>query len=304
MTKLCGIVVHWHAEDDLVALLGAWPSDPRFDLLVVDNGSADGRLAELCGGRARLVTPERNLGFAGGVNCGAGESEAPWLLLLNPDARPLPGALDALLAAAEKHPNAAGFAPHLQSPDGSSQHRWQLRPLPSLMQLLRQALFVPGPSGPVELPASGARVEQPAAAALLLQRRHFEELGGFDEGFFPAWHEDVDFARRTLAAGGTFRFVPEAVFVHRLGGSVTPLGYERFLLAYYRNLTRYVERHHGRSWSLLLRVLLAKASWLRLALLPLRKPQRAADRPAAARALLRLSRAALAGFPGVSSSVP
>ena len=48
------------------------------------------------------------------------------------------------------------------------------------------------------------REDYPAAAALLVNRRHFEALGGFDEGFYPAWHEDVDFAARTAAAGGRF----------------------------------------------------------------------------------------------------
>ncbi|MEM6705404.1 MAG: glycosyltransferase family 2 protein [Acidobacteriota bacterium] len=300
MTKLCGIVVHWHAEDDLRALLDVWPQDPQFEIVVVDNGSND-EMAALCADRARLVTPERNLGFAGGVNRGAAETDAPWLLLLNPDARPKPGALEALLEATEGAPDAAGFAPHLENPDGTSQHSWQLRPLPSLPQLLRQALFVPGPPGPAELPAAGTAVEQPAAAALLLRRSAFDELGGFDEGYFPAWHEDVDYALRTAAAGGRFFFVPDAVFVHRLGGSVSPLGYERFLLAYYRNLARFVHRHHGAFWARLLRWLLAAAAWARIVLLPLRKPQRATDRAAAARALMRLSRAALSGFPVASS---
>lgn len=292
---LCAVVVHWHAEDDLARLLDVWPAE--VDLVVVDNGSTPGRLEDVCAGRARVVSPGRNLGFAGGVNRGVSETTADWILILNPDARPEPGALDALRAAAERHPEAAGLVPRLQNPDGSSQHRWQLRPLPTLWQLLRQALFLPGPSGPPEPPADGETVAQPAAAALLVRRRHFEALGGFDEGFYPAWHEDVDFAARTAAAGGRFLFVPGASFVHELGGSVAPLGYGRFLHAYYRNLARYVEVHHSRSWSHWMCLVLFKTAWLRLLALPLRKPRRAASRRDAARALLTLSSAALRYFP-------
>jgi GT2 family glycosyltransferase len=45
-------------------------------------------------------------------------------------------------------------------------------------------------------------VEQPAGALFLFRRDDWEELGGFDERYFPVWFEDVDFARRFPAAGG------------------------------------------------------------------------------------------------------
>ena len=58
------VVVHWRDEDHLAALLDAWPQDPRFELIVVDNGAT---LSEPLP-RGRLLTPGRNLGFAGGTN--------------------------------------------------------------------------------------------------------------------------------------------------------------------------------------------------------------------------------------------
>ena len=297
--QLAGLVVHWHAEDDLEALLDAWPhGDARFELVVVDNGSASAPdLRSLCDGRAKLIEPGGNLGFAGGVNRALRETVAPLVLILNPDARPQPGALETLLARAGDDEQAAGLVPRLVGSYGEEQCRWQLRPLPTLFQLLRQAVFLPGPSGPRLPPPSGSPVQQPAAAALLLRRRVLEELGGFDEGFHPAWHEDVDLAARLSRRGGVLRYVPEAVFVHGLGGSVGPLGYGRFLRAYYGNLARYVAKHHGAGWALLLRALLVKAALLRALLLPLRTPSRAGSRAEAARALLSLSAHAARGFP-------
>src|SRR5437764_13163601 len=93
---LSGVVVHWHAEDLLAELAAAWPRDPRFELVVVDNGSR-GRLVLPEG--ARLVSPGRNLGFGGGANAGIGAARVPAVLILNTDAVPAPGALDALLRA-------------------------------------------------------------------------------------------------------------------------------------------------------------------------------------------------------------
>ncbi len=263
---------------------------------MVDNGSRS-PLEEAVPSRARVLRPERNLGFAGGVNLGAEAARAPWVLLLNPDAVPEPGALAALLDGAAKNPQAAGIAPRLLGLDGSPQHRWQLRPLPRLDQLLRQALFLPGPRGPAAEPPPGATVEQPAAAALLLSRERLRALGGFDEGFFPAWFEDVDFARRLRAAGGTIVYWPNAVFRHRLGSSLGPLGYAGFLRAYDRNLARYLRKHHGRPAARALRLLVPLGAALRLLALPLRRPRRAASRRAAAGALATLAWDALRGFP-------
>jgi N-acetylglucosaminyl-diphospho-decaprenol L-rhamnosyltransferase len=293
---ISGVVVHWRAADELRELVAAWPAETRYELLVVDNdGSA--ALAERDAARVRLLRPGRNLGFAGGVNLGVEAARAPWVLLLNPDARPESGALAALEAATRRHPEAAGLVPRLRGLDGAPQHRWQLRPLPRLDQLLRQAFFVPGPAGPRVEPAAGATIEQPAAAALLLSRDRLRALGGLDERFHPAWFEDVDLARRWRAAGLRFVYAPQSDFRHRLGGSLGALGYGGFLRAYNRNLARYLRKHHGASAAWAMRALVPLGAALRLLALPLRRPRRTADRREAARALVGAALDALRGFP-------
>ena len=290
---ISGVVVHWRAERELAALAAAWPADPRFELIVIDNGAAPG----LAVGPARLISPGRNLGFAEAVNVGLREARAPWVLVLNPDARPQPGALEALAEGVRRHPQAAGLAPRLVGGDGASQHAWQLRPLPRLDQLLRQAFFLPGPRGPRREPAPSTAVGQPAAAALLLDRKRALEMGGFDQGFFPAWFEDVDFARRVSDSGGTLLYWPAAVFEHALGQSVATLGYGGFLRAYARGLHRYTGKHHGRAAAGTLRFLVPLGAAARLLALPLRRPRRAASRREAAAALAALAGDALRGFP-------
>jgi GT2 family glycosyltransferase len=290
---LSGIVIHWRAEQELGELVAAWPRDPRFELIVVDNESSPPLTLE--SGGARLLRPGRNLGFAGGANAGAAAAQAPLLLLLNPDACPLPGALQALVEGFAAHPEAAGLAPRLESAQGESQHRWQLRPLPRPWQLLGQTLFLSGLRGPAAEPPPGAAVEQPAGAALALRREALRRAGGFDERFHPAWFEDVDLARRLRSAGLELRYWPAARFRHALGASVSKLGYQAFLAAYYRNLARYLEIHHGRGWARAARGLLVVGALLRLTLLPLRRPRRARSRSEAARALLALAGGALRG---------
>lgn len=279
---LSGIVVHWRNEAELAELVAAWPDDPRFELIVVDNGS----VGALPGGAFRLVAQGKNLGFGGGANAGAAVARGEILLFLNPDAHPEPGALDRLVEGFRDLPHSAGLAPKLLGREGDSQHRWQLRPLPSPGTLLLQTLLVPAGNGPAREPAPGAQVAQPAAAALALRRSAFERVGGFDPEFFPAWFEDVDLAKRVDQAGLALHYWPAAVFRHGLGSSVPRLGYGPFLSIYYDNLDRYLKKHHGGFWAGLAGVTLALGLLVRLAFVPIRRPARAASRAEAARGLV------------------
>jgi GT2 family glycosyltransferase len=282
---LCGIAVNWHSERHVEELIRAWPKDARFELIVVDNSST--LLTSYEG--VRVLRPEENLGFAGAANLGCQQTQATIVLVLNADVSPTGSALQALLEGFERWPDAVGLAPRLVGLDGQPQTRWQLRSLPSVWTLLLQTLLIPAGAGAATEPEAGTEIEQPAAASLALRRKVLIEMGGFDEEFFPAWFEDVDLAARLSRRDAKIRYCPTAVFNHHLGASVIPLGYGRFLRIYYKNLCRYLEKHHGHGWAITARVLLSVAAPIRLALLPLRKPKRAADRRSAARGLIDLA---------------
>jgi GT2 family glycosyltransferase len=289
--KLCGIVVNWFDEDHLADLVEAWPADEDLELLIVDNGSTRDLPA-----RAQILDGGRNLGFAGAINLGLQNTQAPLVLVMNSDVCPQPGALGSLIQGFERWPDAAALAPRLVSADGSSQYRWQLRSLPSVSTLLLQALLLPATGQSRSELGPGQQVDQPAAAALVLRRQVLAELEGFDETFFPAWFEDVDLAKRMQDSEHRIRYCPEAEFTHHLGSSIPRLGYGRFLRIYYSNLCRYLGKHHGMRWARMARHLLIPASLLRLALLPIRCPKRAGTRREAALGLWRLAVNAASGW--------
>lgn len=286
---ISGVVVHWHDEAALAALAATWTvaaaaaGPERCELIVVDNGSAgfSGDLA------ARVIRPPggTNAGFAGGANLGVAAARGEIVLLLNPDACPAPDALAALLDGFARHPEAAGLAPALAGGDGAGQWRWQLKPLPSPGRLVAEGLFLPAARGPREEPAAGTPVEQPAAAALALRRAAWERVGGMDAGFYPAWFEDVDLARRLRGAGERLLYWPAARFRHGLGSTVPRLGFGPFLWIYTRNLARYLRVGHGGAWAGTARAAIALGAVLRLLALPLRTPRRATGRGDAAAGL-------------------
>ncbi|MCP3959975.1 MAG: glycosyltransferase family 2 protein [bacterium] len=295
--RLSAVVVHWRDEEHLGELLAAWPREEAFELLVVDNSDTLGeRTVGESQSPARRISPGRNLGFAGGVNRGVADARAPIVLILNADARPRAGALQAIVTAFDEFPDATGIVPALVDADGGSQHRWQLQPLPTPWTLLLQTFFLAGRRGPREEPARGTPVEQPAAAALALRTEPLRRLGGLDERFYPAWFEDVDLAHRLAAGGHRLIYEPGARFVHAGGAAVPTLGYGPFLWIYYRGLERYLRLHHAAVWSFLARLTLPAGMLARLALLPLRRPRRASSRRHAAAGLLAVVAGAASGW--------
>ena len=91
----------------------------------------------------------------------------------------------------------------------------------------------------------------------MIRRDAFEDVGDFDEQFYPAWYEDVDFCRRLKAKGWQVYFAPEAQFLHEGGYSVDAMGAPDFLRSYYSNQLRYARKHFGKFGAALVRASIA-----------------------------------------------
>jgi GT2 family glycosyltransferase len=250
------VVVRWRGGDEVRACLASLLARGGSRLartVLVDSGSGDGGAERLAAEfpTIRVVGLEENQGFAHAANRGAAEGGEERLLLLNPDTELLPGSLDQLAAALDRRPAIAGTVPLLEGAHGVTQHRWQLRRLPTALRLATGRSGAPAFTAP---PTDPQHIAQPAAAAWLVRRSVWQALGGFDEIFAPAWWEDVDFCARLDAfvrsesSPETAGFIvqPSARILHHGGSSVASLGDEPFLAAYHRNLARYISRHHAR----------------------------------------------------------
>jgi GT2 family glycosyltransferase len=248
------------------------------EIIVADNASTDGSAARAreAAPRATVLALERNLGFAGGVNAARRAARAPRLLLLNPDAAATPGAIARLAAALDADPALGAAAGRLVGEDGRPQQGFNVRRLPTLASLAADLLLIDHlwPDNPASRryyardldPDASADVEQPAAACLMIRAAVFDELGGFDEAYWPAWWEDVDFCRRLRDAGYRIRYVPDAAFSHAGGTSVAEMGARAFDRAFAANRRRYVRAHHGAAAAALVALLDAVGSLARRAL--------------------------------------
>lgn len=167
------------------------------------------RLAE--GRHWELVAPETNVGFGGGCDLGVARafaSGAERVLLLNPDARLTPGALDRLEAAVAEDPLAL-VAPRIDRPDGSV---WSIG-----SDLYLADGRIRSPRARDRLPGA-ERAFWLSGACLMLTRELWERVGGFRSEYFLYW-EDVDLSWRVVAEGGRLVVREDAVAVHAEGGT-------------------------------------------------------------------------------------
>ena len=186
----------------------------------------------------------------------------------------------------------ATLSPVLYGLDGLPQFGFTARRLPTLSSTLTEAFylhrfwpknpwtqaylledepFLPGymkqekavEAGPEENLERPFLADQPAGACLMIRGSVFEELGGFDESFWPAWFEDVDFARRCLEAGYLCGIQGNTSAIHEGGYSLDSLPAGRFVEIWYQNLQLYWEKHGSSLEQRLLKLSLPPALLLR-----------------------------------------
>jgi N-acetylglucosaminyl-diphospho-decaprenol L-rhamnosyltransferase len=237
----------------------------QWKIVLVDNHSTDDTVRivstlplEMC-----TVINAQNAGFASAVNQAAKLAEGDLLVLLNPDTVATMGSIDKLVEALRMDSmGAAGGL--LQSEDGLPQKGFTVRRFPTIGSMLAEILLLnrAWPSNPwnvhyrcLDLDYQKAQeIEQPAGACLAVKRRAWDEINGFDEGFFPVWFEDVDFCRRLRDAGWRIVYCPDAIFAHAGGHSVSKLSFRDRQSYWYKNLVRYFAKHHSRAQTIILRV--------------------------------------------------
>ena len=191
-----------------------------FEVLVVDNASADGSAEAIASAypQVELIASNENLGFGQACNLAAKRSTGRWLVLLNPDTVVLDHALTRMFEFAKSQGPRTFIGGRTFYPDGRLEPRsCSGRPtvwstfcfsvgLASLFR--RTRCFDPESLGAWERDSS-REVDIIAGCLLMTSREFWDELGGFDQDFF-MYGEDYDLclrarkgrrAQRTLSRG-------------------------------------------------------------------------------------------------------
>jgi GT2 family glycosyltransferase len=246
---LSAIIVSYRTPGEVAAAVASLRAqkDPPDEIVVVDNGAADSdplpELADLEG--VTIERPERNIGYGAGCNLGARVVSGDELLILNADVVLKPGALAALANRLRSEDRLAVVGPRIFS---HGEVQLSARAFPSLRtgllgrrslltrMLIRARRY---PSEFQRVQGSGGTVDWVSGACALVRRAAFEEVGGFDEGYWMYW-EDADLCRRLVDEGWDVHFEPAAAVQHATGASgVSP----RTIRAFHKSAARFATRH-------------------------------------------------------------
>ncbi|MGC8638477.1 MAG: glycosyltransferase [Isosphaeraceae bacterium] len=209
------IPVFNHCRDTLMCLesIERLTTGPAYEVIVVDDASTD-ETPDVLGRVNGLITirNEENLGFIGSCNRGAKAARGEHLVFLNNDTLVTSGWLEALATTFEDFPGTGLVGAKLVYPDG------RLQEAGALIWRDASGWNYGKHEDPNHPQYNFAReVDYCSGACVMVPRFLFEQCGGFDEHYAPAYYEDADLAFKIRRAGYKVVYQPLATIVHHEG---------------------------------------------------------------------------------------
>jgi N-acetylglucosaminyl-diphospho-decaprenol L-rhamnosyltransferase len=264
-TRVGFVTVTYSPGSTLAGLLDSIPAACRNPgpVVIADNGSTDGSVEQAASRPGvSVLRTGGNIGYGAAANLGVAalDRDISMVLIANPDVVLRPGAVDELLAAAARHPQAGAIGPKITTGEGEVYP--SARELPSIGRGIGHALTERWwPSNPwtrayrrYDDVAVERRAGWLSGSCILVRRAAFEAIGGFDAGFF-MYFEDVDLGERMSRAGWQNIYAPDAEVLH-IGGHSTGRQHAAMIHAHHLSAYRYLAGRYPDPWHAPLRLLL------------------------------------------------
>jgi len=255
---LAVVIVNYNTGDWLsrcLASIDAARGDITTEVVVIDNASHDGSADAAEAAGVRLIRNPDNRYLSPAWNQGAAETQAPYVLFLNPDTEWFTGTLADLVDVARAHPRAGIVGPMLRNPDGTPYPSG--RRFPSLVNAVGHAFLSPVTrdnrfTRRYEMDGwdrtTEREVDWVSGACMLFPRKAFDQMGGFDEAF-PLYAEELDIATRLREGGWSVVFTPAVEVIHAVGVSTGGDGRpHRLVVMHSASLYRYYRLHRAAGW--------------------------------------------------------
>lgn len=240
MTLASLIIPVWNGMNDLPACLEALAAQNHapLEIIAVDNASNDhsGDWIANHHPTVRLIRNSENTGFGGACNTGLAAAKGDVLVLLNQDTIVRPEWLAALVKVLAEKTDVGIVGSKALYPDGTIQHAGAVVDSRGASEHLGYRQEDKGQFDRL------IDADYVTGASLALRRTLYEQIGGFDPGFFPAYLEDVDLCYRARAAGWRVIYAPQSVLIHNERSSAATPDYAGALL-YHRHRLRFVCKH-------------------------------------------------------------
>lgn len=232
------IIVNYHCAQmtiDCIRSVFEKTQTASFEVIVVDNASGDGsaeQLRQTFGDLIQVIESDENLGFGRANNLGAGHASGEYLFLLNPDTLLINDAIGILRDYLRRHPQAGVAGGNLYAPD--------MTPAPSyclafddlrherrnagwahlIGSKVKTKLGIHGKMKEFNFSDREKQVAYIFGADMMLPKRLFDEVGGFDPAFF-MYGEEEELTWRITQRGYRVMSVPKARIIHLEGATTS-----------------------------------------------------------------------------------
>jgi GT2 family glycosyltransferase len=231
------VIVTYNSSDVLpacAASLAQLVVPGGYELIIVDNASRDDSVAvaRQYFPQAQIISNSYNCGFAAAVNQGVVAGSGRIVATLNPDTEVASTWLAALVATLDRDAQIGIVGSAITDPhDGHLLHSGGQYDAVTFRTMHRAEVNQ----------TSEADVDYVTGAGMAMRRSDWKRLGGFDEGFFPAYFEDLDLCLRVRASGLRCVFVPQAQ-LHHHESTATGKQSGAFYFYYHRNRWRMISK--------------------------------------------------------------
>jgi GT2 family glycosyltransferase len=245
------------------------------EVIVVDNASTDGTVAELNARFpwVRVIENHANVGFARAMNEALEIAGGELVLALNPDTAVPPGAIASAIAELERHPDVGMLGVKLVRPDGTFDHACK-RGFPTIGSALsyflrldrlfpRSPRFARYTAGQLGQDEAGT-VDAINGAFMLVRREAAREVGPMDERYW-LYAEDLDWCHRFWEKGWKVLYWPGVEVVHWKGGSSGDVRSWTLNRAFHRSMWQFYDKHHSADHGRLVSRLVWTGVWAKFA---------------------------------------
>ena len=254
--KVAVVILNWNGREMLVKYLPRVLecSQDEAEIVVADNDSSDDSLLYLedYSDAVRVISLDRNYGFAEGYNLALQQIDAEYYVLLNSDVEVTPHWLTPLIEFMDSHPDVAACQPKLLSVDDKGRFEYAGASGGFLDRygypFCRGRVFetVEQDNGQYDSPAD---VLWATGACMMIRSADYNAVGGLDGRFF-AHCEEIDLCWRLRLMGRRICCLPESKVYHVGGGTLpknspykTYLNFRNNLTMLYKNLPEDELRH-------------------------------------------------------------
>ncbi|NCN87487.1 MAG: glycosyltransferase family 2 protein [Candidatus Pacebacteria bacterium] len=205
------IIVYYQATNDLLNCLhclSLLTDETSFEVIIVDNNPrlTKGETKQLTFKNISLTIIQncKNLGFGQANNIGARLAKGEYLFFLNPDTLPESGLVDKIVNFFKSHPQAGSVSPRQKHQDGKPykiQGSLELTPIRAIFS--ESIIHTLWPNNPIAYkyflkdlnPEQDQQVDAAPAGVCMIEKKAFDEIGGFDPKFF-LFFEEHDLAQK------------------------------------------------------------------------------------------------------------